>query len=209
MTQSYRNGRWSLNQLAHKERLTDARYNYPNRTVTFRHAICVTRWRTTRIVLNDGVKFLRDNDRPIPPPPAGESTGRTLRILSVLTERVSLRLSLPLAIIRKATATILRRSGGGEEAAKQSGYQNISASCQQQFTSDYRVSTVRAMSFFRLFRLHRHLPCRFRQGNENWRNSGWIFWESISVRRDAPSTVLPGTAAAGANRARWLNIRQC
>ncbi|QUI98649.1 ATP-binding cassette domain-containing protein [Salmonella enterica subsp. enterica] len=111
-------------------------------------------------------------------------------------------LSLLLAIIRKATATILRCSGGGEEAAKQSGISKH-IGYQQQFTSGLpRRVTVRAMSSSPAISILSAFTVPFQTGNENWRNSGWIFWESISVRRMPPSTVSPGTAAAGADRAR-------
>ncbi len=164
--------------------------------------------RTQRHALPDGEPRIANDGAPITTPAHHLSwrvnwanTGRS----SVL-ERVSLRcLALLLAIIRKATANDLTRSGR-REAAKQSGISKhigyVSSSLHW-ITASVPHTSARNV-IFPAISIYRHLPVASDRQTKTG-NSGWI---STDVRRMPPSTVSPGTAAAGANRARWLNIRQ-
>lgn len=178
-------------QLAHSERLTDVQLPEPDEP-SARHALPDGE---PRIVLNDGV--VSYNDRPILHHLSWRvNPGEHWRIVGI-TGRVSLRcLALLLAIIRKATATISRCSGGGEEAAKQSGIsKNISATSAAVYIWITASVPRCAMSFSPAISILSAFTRPFQTGNENWRNSGWIFWESISVRQMPPSTVSPGDSS--------------
>ncbi len=154
-----------------------------------------------RIVLNDGV--VSYNDRPIlhhlswrvnpgehwqivGPNGAGKST-----LLSLITGDHPQGYSNDLTLFG-------RRRGSGETIWD---IKNISATSAAVYIWITASVPRCAMSFSPAISILSAFTVPFQTGNENWRNSGWIFWESISVRR-MPFHSLSGTAAAGADRAR-------
>ena len=163
-------------QLAHSERLTDVQLPEPDEP-SARHALPDGE---PRIVLNDGV--VSYNDRPI---------------LHHLSWRVNPGEHWQIVGPNGAgKSTLLSCSGGGEEAAKQSGIsKNISATSAAVYIWITASVPRYAMSFSPAISILSAFTRPFQTGNENWRNSGWIFWESISVRRMPPSTVSLGDSS--------------
>ncbi len=185
-------------QLAHSERLTDVQLPEPDEP-SARHALPDGE---PRIVLNDGV--VSYNDRPIlhhlswrvnpgehwqivGPNGAGKST-----LLSLITGDHPQGYSNDLTLFG-------RRRGSGETIWD---IKNISATSAAVYIWITASVPRYAMSFSPAISILSAFTRLFQTGNENWRNSGWIFWESISVRRMPLPQSLLGTAAAGANRAR-------
>ncbi len=166
-------------QLAHSERLTDVQLPEPDEP-SARHALPDGE---PRIVLNDGV--VSYNDRPIlhhlswrvnpgehwqivGPNGAGKST-----LLSLITGDHPQGYSNDLTLFG-------RRRGSGETIWD---IKNISATSAAVYIWITASVPRYAMSFSPAISILSAFTVPFQTGNENWRNSGWIFWESISVRR--------------------------
>lgn len=178
-------------QLAHSERLTDVQLPEPDEP-SARHALPDGE---PRIVLNDGV--VSYNDRPILHHLSWRvNPGEHWQIVGPNGAGKSTLLSLITGDHPQGYSNILRCSGGGEEAAKQSGIsKNISATSAAVYIWITASVPRYAMSFSPAISILSAFTRPFQTGNENWRNSGWIFWESISVRRMPPSTVSPGDSS--------------